>query len=364
MLVVFTVALPALLAVMGLATDIGVLYFNWSILQKSADSAALAGAAYLAATPLPTPNAVPSAACGNYPGGGNQKLNAESAACTYATYNGALASEVTGLNVPAPNVPGSVPAGVQTIQVVLDRPNVQTFFLHLVGLSSFRAKAQAIAMAPTAICGAGNGMFPVGVPNLIPGYTNWQATVGQTITLIEGVASGNWEWMNIPTSNYQAPSTQTTTTGGGTSTLASTITSGCDSCNVDINDYLTPKTGNSGNASSIVDAIDARISAPISGVTINSCNKSSCTNSGPPTSVPASAQQLVTMPVVDWSTANGSSTAVKVNGFITAWLKGYTVSGGTTSLSVVVLGTAANTQVTSGNCAPTYPGLTQAELVQ
>jgi hypothetical protein len=70
------------------------------------------------------------------------------------------------------------------------------------------------------------------------------------------------------------------------------------------------------------------------------------------------------MPVVDWSTANGSSTAVKVNGFITAWLKGYTVSGGNTSLVVVVVGTAANTKVSSGSCAPTYPGLTQAELVQ
>jgi hypothetical protein len=363
MLVVFTVALPALLAVMGLATDIGVLYFNWSILQKSADSAALAGAAYLAATPLPTPNAVPSAACPSYPGGSDQTANAKSAACTYVTYNGALESEVPtgGISVPAPNVPGSVPAGVQTIQVVLDRPNVRTFFLHLVGLGSFRAKAQAIAMAPTAICGAGNGMFPVGMPDVVPGYTNWAATIGKTITLIEGVASGNWEWINIPGSNYQAPSTQTTTTGGGTGQLASTITSGCDSCNVQINNYLTPKTGNVGNSSQIVNAIDARISAPVTGVTINSCNNNNCSNSGPPSPMPASAPELITLPVVSWSTANGSSQAVQVKGFVTAWLTGYSKGG---SLTVTILGTASNTQVTSGSCAPTYPGLTQAELVQ
>jgi len=73
---------------------------------------------------------------------------------------------------------------------------------------------------------------------------------------------------------------------------------------------------------------------------------------------------LVTLPVVDWSTGNGSSSAVKVLGFITGWLEGYTKNGGTTTLSVLVLGTPANSQVTSGNCSPTYPGLTQAELVQ
>jgi hypothetical protein len=365
MLVVFTVALPALLAVMGLATDIGVLYFNWSILQKSADSAALAGAAYLAATPLPTPNAVPSAACGSYPGGGNQTANAKSAACTYVTYNGALASEVTALNVPAQNVPGSVPAGVQTIQVVLDRPNVPTFFLHLVGLSSFRAKAQAIAMAPTAICEAGNGLFPVGVPNILPGYTDWsQVPPGAVLNLTEGqVASGDWEWLNIP-NNYVAPSSQTTTTGGGNSGLASTISAGCANCQVNIGNWLTPQPGNGGNSNNVTTAIDGRISAPVSGVTISSCNNSSCSNSGPPSPLPASAEQLVTLPVVDWSTGNGASNSVNVKGFITAWLKGYSTSKGVTTLTVVVTGSPANTQVSSGSCAPTYPGLTQAELVQ
>jgi Flp pilus assembly protein TadG len=370
MLAVFTLALPALLGVMGLGADIGVLYFNYAILQKAADAAALAGAEYLVASPLATPQSVPSPACGNYPVGGTQTTNAQSAACTYVTYNGALASETASINVPASKVPARVPAGVQTIQVVLDRPTVKTYFLRMVGLSSLRANAQAIAMAPTAICGAGNGMFPIGMPNVIPGYTKWTDTIGQTITLVEGVSSGDWEWMSIPNSNYQAPSTQTTTTSGGNSQLASNITSGCNNCNVNINNWLTPQTGNGGNSSNIVSAIDDRISATTPGVTLNSCSKTDCSNGGPPlnssgTPVPPSdAQQLVTIPVVDWSTANGGSAAVQVDGFITAWLKAYTVSSGVTSLTVEVLGSPANTQVTSGNCAPTYPGLTQAELVQ
>lgn len=368
MLVLFTLALPVLLGGMGLATDIGVLYFNWGILQKAADASALAGAAYLVASPLPTPQALPVAACPSYPGGGSQTADAQSAACTYVTYNGAKASEVTGISIPAPNVPASVPAGVQTIQVALDRPNIQTYFLHMVGLSSLRAKAQATAMAPTAICGAGNGMFPVGVPSTLPGALLWKDTVGQTITLTEGTnpqTAGNWEWLSIP-NGFDAPSTNTTTPSGGTSQLASTITTGCVNCQVNIDDWVTPQTGNSGNSNPITTAIDARISAPVSGVTINSCNKTSCSNSGTPSfsDPPADAPQLVTLPVVDWSTANGGSSAIQVEGFVTAWLLSYGTSQSVTTLQVQVTGTSANTQVNSGSCAPTYPGLTQAELVQ
>jgi hypothetical protein len=195
------------------------------------------------------------------------------------------------------------------------------------------------------------------VPNTIPGYVNWQATVGQTITLVEGVASGDWEWMNIPSSNYQAPSTQTITAGGGNTQLASTITTGCVDCSVDVNDYLTPLPGNQGAASPITNAVDNRITAN----GLGSCTGTACTNSGAPSPIPADSPQLVTMPVVDWSSANGSSSAVKVNGFITAWLTSYTRGG---NLTIKVVGTAPNTQVHGGNCGSTYPGLTQAELIQ
>jgi Flp pilus assembly protein TadG len=360
MALVLTLALPALLAAVGLAADIGVLYFNWVQLQKAADAAALAGAEYLVATPLPTPAAVPSPACGTYPTGG-QTANAESAACTYVTYNNVAASAVQSISVPAPNPPASVPAGVQTIQVVLSKPDVPTYFLKMVGLSSLAVKAQATAMAPSAICGAGNGMFPVGMPETPPGYANWQDTVGQTITLAEGVAPGDWEWINIPTSNYVAPSTQTTTTGGGDTQLASTITTGCVDCSVNVNDYLTPEPGNQGSSDPVTSAIDNRVTASWENVS-SSCSGTVCTNSGPPSSPPpAGAPQFVTLPVVDWSSANGASSAVQVVGFVTAWIVGYTRGG---NLMVDVIGTAANTQVSGGSCTPSYPGFTQAELVQ
>jgi Flp pilus assembly protein TadG len=371
MLVVFTLVLPVLLGAMGLAADIGVLYFNWAVLQKAADAAALAGAEYLVASPLPTPQSLPSPACASYPGGGNQTADAQSAACTYVTYNGALASEATSISVPASTVPSRVPAGVNTIQVVLDRPNVPVYFLRMLGFSSLRAKAQAIAMAPTPICGAGNGMTPIGVPSLLPGGMKWTDVVPgtTTLTLTEGTnpaTSGNWEWINVPGANYQAPSTNTTTTGGGTQQLATNISNGCVNCNVDISDWLTPATGNKGNSNPAATALEARISSTAAGVTIGSCTRNSCSNSGPPADGAglAADEQFVTLPVVNWSSANGSSSAVQVVGFITAWLRSYAISGGVTDLTIVVMGAPSNTQVTSGNCSPTYPGLTQAELVQ
>jgi hypothetical protein len=192
--------------------------------------------------------------------------------------------------------------------------------------------------------------------------------VGQLISLTEGISSGNWEWLSIP-SNFTAPNSQTTTSSGGNTQLASNISSGCTNCSVNVNTWVTPQTGNGGNSQNIVNAIDTRISAPTTGVT-SSCTKTNCSNSGPPKDAsgdyapPSDAQQLVTLPVVDWGTATGGSSAVQVEGFVTAWLESYTVIQGQTTLGVRILGIPANSQVSSGSCSPTYPGLTQAELVQ
>jgi Flp pilus assembly protein TadG len=49
--VILTLALPTLIATIAFGTDIGVLYFNWLQLQKSADAAVLAGAVYLPSNP-------------------------------------------------------------------------------------------------------------------------------------------------------------------------------------------------------------------------------------------------------------------------------------------------------------------------
>jgi Flp pilus assembly protein TadG len=55
-----------LLALIGLGTDLGLLFFHWGIVQKAADSAVLAGAGYLP----------------------NQLSTAQTKATSYATQNG------------------------------------------------------------------------------------------------------------------------------------------------------------------------------------------------------------------------------------------------------------------------------------
>jgi len=48
---VLAAALPALLGAIALVSDVGLLYYNWVLLQKAADSAAVAGASYLPGNP-------------------------------------------------------------------------------------------------------------------------------------------------------------------------------------------------------------------------------------------------------------------------------------------------------------------------
>lgn len=164
-LVLFTLVLPALLGAIGLAADLGILYFNWTILQKAADAAALAGATYLAPNPVPTP-APPNAAagCPSFPGSYDTVAAPKSVGCTYAIYNLAKVSEVT-VNVPAPNPPGGVSP---TVQVVLKRPNVPTYFLRLVGLKQLGVNATATALGPAAPNTYGTGLFPVGLQCTAP----------------------------------------------------------------------------------------------------------------------------------------------------------------------------------------------------
>src|SRR6202043_2297970 len=44
---VFTIILPVLLGAMALGADFSIIYFNWAMVQKAADAAALAGASQL-----------------------------------------------------------------------------------------------------------------------------------------------------------------------------------------------------------------------------------------------------------------------------------------------------------------------------
>ncbi len=372
-MVIITLVMPVLLAGIGIAADIGIVYFNWVQLQKAADAAAIAGAEYLAASPAATP-IPPSFASGC----GGKGSTAQDVACTYVTYNSALPAEFSS-SVPAASAPASVPAGVQTIQVNLSRPNVPTYFLRLVGLNSLAVNAQAIAMAPTCIPGGGTGLLPIGVPTVMPsGISTDKVPLNTPVTLVQygggngAVAPGNWEWLNIP-DGYTAPMTPTPAQSGGNSQLASTITNGCSGCDVQTASYLSPQTGGGGSSNNVANAIGARITSTANGpgVSVNTSGNT-WSNSGPPspvTSMWTNSPALVTMPVVNWTNTNGSQ-PVQVMGFITAWLVNYTKGGGSgssanpDSLTVEFLDVPTPIQTTNGPCINPYPGITQAKLVQ
>jgi Flp pilus assembly protein TadG len=80
MAVVMMLVMIPLLGLIGLGSDIGLLYFHWGIVQKAADAAVLAGAGYLP----------------------NHPSTAKTTASGYATQNGLRTGEIVS-NTVAPD---------------------------------------------------------------------------------------------------------------------------------------------------------------------------------------------------------------------------------------------------------------------
>jgi hypothetical protein len=350
-LVLFTLVLPVLLAVMGLGTDLGLLYFNWSILQKSADSAALAGAEYLIANPAPPTPPATASGCPAY-ASGDTVGGPKSVACTYATFNGAKSSEFTP-NVPAPNPPNGISP---TIRVVLDRPNLPTYFLRFVGLGRFDVKAQATAVGPTAVKSVGNGMFPVGMPQS-PSNQNClnpsqpSNCFGTVFSLTADYSPGNTGFLNIPSGFVGSNTPGSAPHGGGANQLASNIQNGC-TCTVSIGDYIFPKPGVQWG--------------PVSSAFNSRTGGTSQNLSGPGDSLTpaeASSKRLVTVPIVSWDATNGSSKEVQVLGFAEVWLVDLQKSGSNVTMTVQFV-RYKSAIATTGAGANNFGALTPPYLVQ
>jgi len=181
--VALILVMTVILGAIGLGADMAVLYFNWVILQKGVDGAALAGASYL--------------------GSDSQSVSqAVSIAKAYAEKNGIKDAELVQdgsgdyAYVPGPNY--------NTITVSAKR-TVPYAFMKLIGLSTGKVAATATAQMPEAPqCVNWNSAVatPGSQPTVIPG--NVCSSVGQcdvlpigldwsTPSLNEGqVGPGNW----------------------------------------------------------------------------------------------------------------------------------------------------------------------------
>lgn len=182
-------ACATLIGAIALCTDVGLLYYNWGLLQKAADAAVLAGANY-----LPTDSA-----------------GAISAADSFAAQNGIVASEISSTTVAADRM---------SITVQLNR-TVPYYFAEVVGLSSGLVTARATAGLVGA--GAVNGMLPIGIDS----RTTY--TYGQAISLMTGqYGPGNWGPLAL--------------NGTGASNFASNIQHGY-SGQITIGQLITTETG-------------------------------------------------------------------------------------------------------------------------
>jgi|SRR5690348_10230951 Flp pilus assembly protein TadG len=314
MAVLFTLVLPVLLGAMCLGTDFSIIYFNWAMVQKAADAAALAGASQLsgevgsASTLQPAVvNYVNGFACLN---GIDDTNNTYAAVCSPGAARAGYLDQIAFTNVTD-----------TTVQVGIKR-SVPYFFGKMIGLQEASVAAQATAaIVPTG----GAPLFPVGLQcqgssgkcdqaHLFGALGNG-VTFGSKFVLNDannnmqssGGAPGNWGWLDI--GQGQGASGLGTALAGG---LSGTLTFG-ETINT------SPGIGK-GNAQPAQKGLDKRLS---------SCDLSHgdpCTNGGNTTGISCSDPCMISVPVVDFTNCKGNCSRA-IEGFALMYLE----QGSTTS---------------------------------
>jgi hypothetical protein len=203
--------------------------------------------------------------------------------------------------VPAPNPPATLPAGASTIQVILDRPQIPTYFLRLVGVSSLGAKAAATAVGPSPPNCA--SLFPIALQCTAP-CDMTSLDPGQPTTFgskfVGGLASGNWQWTNVGEG--------TGVGSGGENGLAGAIENGLSTyC---VGQSISTSPGNKGASGNVKNALDTRL-ASCAAVTAST---DPCQNNGSIAGIPSNDPCLIAVPVVDFNGCTGDC-SMAIEGF-------------------------------------------------
>ena len=294
---------------MCLGTDFSIIYFNWAIVQKAADAAALAGASKLTGVPG-SASSVQSAAVDYVNGYACLNGIANTASSTLCAPGTAHADNIMFANVTD-----------TTVQVGIKR-SVPYFFGKMIGLQQASVAATATAaIEPTG----GAPVFPVGLQcrnasnkcdlASLFGAAGNNVTFGSKFVLNDannnmqssGGAPGNWGWIDV--GQGQGASGLGTALAGG---LAGTAAYG---------QMISTSPGiGKGNAQPAQNGLDKRLS---------SCDLSHgdpCSNSGDATGISCKDPCLVSVPVLDFTNCNGNCSR-PIEGFALMYLE----QGSTTS---------------------------------
>jgi Flp pilus assembly protein TadG len=317
MLALFTIVLPVLLGVMALGADFAIIYLNWSMVQKAADAAALAGASQLTAAPGSAAGLTP--AVDNYVNGYaclNGIKNGTSTLCSHGTSQSGYADNIVFTNVTDTQV-----------SVGLKR-SVPYYFGKMIGLQEASVAATATA-AVEATGAVPNGMFPVGLqctPNASGVCDLASLFSGQKVVTFgskfvlnnlnqnvpgSGGAPGNWDWVNAGQGSNPGASTLGTLLQVGASTsftVGQTISA-------------TPGVGKF-NSQPAQNGLSARLSACAS---VNSNPKNGtvtdpCANGGDTSALNCTDPCLITVPAVNFTGCTGSC-PLPIEGFALMYLE-------------------------------------------
>lgn len=279
--VVFALALVALVGVISLGVDVYLMYFNWQSLQTTADSAALAGANYLAVYKF---SGTPGTGCGGLPD------DARIAACTYAVYNGHAASELTMTEPTA-----------STLHVLVQRSGYPYFFGRVLGLTTYSLAASATARQTGQVGTVSRGLFPIGLQCNTPCNLS-NLNPGQSVSFgskfVNGLAPGNWQWMDY---------------GNGDSGLANAILNGA-SGSYTIGNTISSQPGNKGSSNNVKSALATRLSQ------CKSYSSDPCSGSNPSGVIQPGDPCVVIVPAVNFGGCGGSC-SMTIQGFAEIYIE-------------------------------------------
>jgi Flp pilus assembly protein TadG len=351
MMALFTIVLPVLLGVMALGVDFALIYLNWSMVQKAADAAALAGASQLtgvtgsAATVKPNVvNYVDGYACLNGIKNGTSTL------CTAAASPAGYADNIVFTNV----TDTQVSVGIHR--------SVPYYFGKMIGLN----EAGVAATATAAIEATGtvpSGMFPVGLqctPTGKPAKCNVTSlfngqqivTFGSKFVLnnannnlqASGGAPGNWDWVNVGQ-------------GNGASALGQVLHNGASS-SFSVGDSIGSDPGvGKLNGQPVQAGLNARMAA-CAPVTQGAGGTDPCSNGGSTSALKCNDPCLITVPAVDFTGCKGSCT-MTVEGFALMYLE----QGSTTSAIKACYVSTNNCQTEGSASAPNLGSLSPPVLI-